>query len=44
LAGVVLVTKTSALNAVYFIFAKIHWFAASPGDGHQILAVLRQPG
>jgi exosortase/archaeosortase len=24
---VVLATKTSALNAVYFIFAKTHWFA-----------------
>jgi hypothetical protein len=46
---VVLATKTSALNAVYFIFAKIYWFAresigASCRDRYQVLAVLRRPG
>jgi hypothetical protein len=50
---VVLATKSSALNAGYFIFAFIfstlHWFAgkASPlpaGIGTKVLAVLRQPG
>jgi hypothetical protein len=50
---VVLATKTSALNAVYFIFAfvfaLIHWFAeiASPlraGTDTRSSPVLRQPG